>query len=444
MQEWLWQSASDLGRGIGDGEIDPVALARTYLETIDSHPFRDRIFTMVTHDRAMAEAEAAAERAKSGFRLSPLDGVPISWKDLFDTAGLPTEAGSALLKGRTPDRDAWVLRNATAMGLVCIGKTHMTELAFSGLGLNPVTQSPPCVNDHDAVSGGSSSGAATSVAFGLSACGIGSDTGGSVRLPSAWNDLVGLKTTAGRIPLTGVVPLAKTFDTIGPLARSVEDAAMMLAMLEGGEPADLRGATLKGKRFAALQTWVLDNVRPEPLAAYTQALERLQDAGAIIEPLDVPEVVDPMKQAAVLFAAEAYGEWRDEIEAQPDLMFARILDRFRGGATVSGPDYVSAWNVLNNARALWVERVSGCDAVLMPSSPILPPNAQRLIEDPEFFVTENLLALQNTRFGNLLGLCAVTMPTGVPSCGIMFAGLPMQEERLLRVVAAAEPVLQAG
>lgn len=444
MKDWLWQSASDLGRGIGNGSIDPVALTQTYLEAIDVHPLRDRIFTMVTHDRAMAEAEAAAERAKTGFRLSLLDGVPISWKDLFDTAGLPTEAGSALLKGRTPDRDAWVLRNATAMGLVCIGKTHMTELAFSGLGLNPVTQSPPCVNDADAVSGGSSSGAATSVAFGLAACGIGSDTGGSVRLPSAWNDLVGLKTTAGRIPLTGVVPLAKTFDTIGPLARSVEDAAMMLAMLEGGKPADLRGASLKGKRFAALQTVVMDNVRAEPLAGYNLALDKLRDAGAVIEPIEIPEIVGPMKQAAVLFAAEAYGEWRDEIEAQPDLMFARILDRFRGGANVSGPDFVDAWNVLNEARALWVQRVSGFDAVLMPSSPILPPNAKRLIEDPEFFVQENLLALQNTRVGNLMGLCAVTMPTGIPSCGIIFAGLPMQEERLLRVTAAAEPVLRAN
>ncbi|MEC8039703.1 MAG: amidase family protein, partial [Pseudomonadota bacterium] len=160
MDHWLKASAADLGRGIGSGEIDPVALTETYLTAIASHPFADRIYARVTADRAMAEAEAASARAKAGQRLSDLDGVPISWKDLFDSAGVATEAGSALLKGRTPEVDAPVLRNATALGLVCLGKTHMSELAFSGLGLNPVTATPPCVNDHDAVSGGSSSGAA--------------------------------------------------------------------------------------------------------------------------------------------------------------------------------------------------------------------------------------------------------------------------------------------
>ena len=145
-----------------------------------------------------------------------LDGVPISWKDLFDSAGVGTESGSDLLLGRVPDRDALVLRNATAMGTVCLGKTHMSELAFSGLGLNPVKETPPCVNDAEAVPGGSSSGAATSVAFGLAACGIGSDTGGSVRIPSAWNDLVGLKTTSGRVSLEGVVPLCLKFLALRP------------------------------------------------------------------------------------------------------------------------------------------------------------------------------------------------------------------------------------
>jgi aspartyl-tRNA(Asn)/glutamyl-tRNA(Gln) amidotransferase subunit A len=444
MQDWLWKSATELGRGIGEGTIDPVALTQTYLEAIDGHEFRDRIYSVVTHDRALAEAEAAAARAKAGFRLSPLDGVPISWKDLFDSAGTVTEAGSALLKGRVPDADAWVLRNATAMGLVCLGKTHMSELAFSGLGLNPVTETSPCVNDHAAVSGGSSSGAATSVAFGLAACGIGSDTGGSVRIPSAWNDLVGLKTTSGRIPLTGVVPLAKAFDTIGPLCRSVEDAAMMLAILEGGWPADLRGASLKGKRFAALQTTVLDNIRAEPLDAYNEAIAKMQDAGAIIEPLDIPEVVPAMQRAAPLFAAEAYGEWHDAIEAAPNLMFDRILERFRGGAALPAYEYTGAWTALNAAREQWIRRVSGFDAVLSPTSPILPPDAKRLIEDQEYYVSENLLALQNTRVGNLMGLCAVTLPTGVASCGITLYGLPMQEERLLRISSAAEVALRTG
>jgi aspartyl-tRNA(Asn)/glutamyl-tRNA(Gln) amidotransferase subunit A len=307
MQEWLKSSAADLGRGIAAGQIDPVVLTRTYLDAIATHPFADRIYARVTADRALAEAEAAAKRAEAGQRLSPLDGVPISWKDLFDSAGVATEAGSTLLKGRVPASDAPVLANATAQGMVCLGKTHMSELAFSGLGLNPVTATPPCVNDHDAVSGGSSSGAATSVAFGLAACGIGSDTGGSVRIPAAWNDLVGLKTTSGRIPLDGVVELCAQFDTIGPLGRSVEDAALMLAVLEGGMPADLRGATLKGRRFAVLQTVVLEDTRDVPMQAFNTAVEKLAEAGAKVVKIDAPEVAEAMALTGPLYTGEAYG-----------------------------------------------------------------------------------------------------------------------------------------
>ncbi|MCB1366250.1 MAG: amidase, partial [Rhodobacteraceae bacterium] len=157
-QEWLYLSASELGRCIGKGEIDPLRLTEVYLEAIDGHPLRDRIYARVTHDRALAEAGAASARAASGQRLGLLDGVPISWKDLFDTAGIGTEAGTAYFRGRVPERDAMVVQNATAAGLVCLGKTHMSELAFSGLGYNPITATPPCVNDEAAVPGGSSSG----------------------------------------------------------------------------------------------------------------------------------------------------------------------------------------------------------------------------------------------------------------------------------------------
>lgn len=444
MDHWLKASAAELGRGIGAGEIDPVALTEAYLTAIEAHPFRDRIYARVTSERALAEAEAAQARAKAGQRLSLLDGVPISWKDLFDTAGVATEAGSALLKDRVPERDALVLRNATALGLVCLGKTHMSELAFSGLGLNPVTATPPCVNDHDAVSGGSSSGAATSVAFDMAACGVGSDTGGSVRIPAAWNDLVGLKTTAGRVSLSGVVDLCAKFDTVGPLCRSVEDASLMLAALEGGKPADLQGATLKGKRLAVLQTVVLEDTREVPLNAFDTAVAKLVDAGAEIVKIEAPEVAEAMSLAGTLYTAEAYGRWGEVIEANPDLMFDRILERFRGGRSVGGPDYVRAWQKLEALRAIWNARVAGFDAVLCPTAPILPPKADRLMTDDQYYVTENLLALQNTRVGNLMGNCGVTLPTGVPSCGILLNGLPGQEERLLRIAAAAEAVLQAG
>src|SRR5210317_316866 len=248
MTDILQLTATELGEAIDKGDLGPVEITKTYLDAITAHPLSPRIYSELTQYRALAEAKDAEERARLMLRRSSLDGVPISWKDLYDTAGIKTEAGSLLLKGRVPSEDALVLKNATAMGAVCLGKTHMSELAFSGLGLNPRTATSPCVHDTDAVSGGSSSGAAASVAYGLAPVAIGSDTGGSVRIPSAWNDLVGLKTSSGRLSLKGVVPLVASFDTVGPLCRSVEDAALMLAVLEGGKAADLRGATLAGTR----------------------------------------------------------------------------------------------------------------------------------------------------------------------------------------------------
>lgn len=441
MKDWQWMSAADLGRGIGRGEIDPVALAEAFLAAIEDHPASGRIYSAVTADRALAEAGAARARAAADQRLGPLDGVPVSWKDLFDSAGVATEAGSALLKGRVPGRDARVLANATMAGLVCLGKTHMSELAFSGLGLNPKTATPPCVNDEAAVPGGSSSGAAASVAFSLAACGIGSDTGGSVRVPSAWNDLVGLKTTAGRLPLGGVVPLAARFDTVGPLARTVEDCALMLAALEGGRPADLRGAHLKGARLAVLETEVLDDLRDAPGAAFRSASERLQAAGAAVDRVAAPEVAEAMPMSGILYTAEAYGTWADVIEASPEKMFAPILQRFRQGREYSAADYVAAWHRLEALRGGWRIRFAGYDAVIMPTVPNLPPDAARLMEDDTYYVTENLMTLRNTRVANLMGLPAISLPTGVPSCGIMLCGAAFGEERLLRLAAAAEAAL---
>ncbi|MEM7753259.1 MAG: amidase family protein, partial [Pseudomonadota bacterium] len=305
MEDWLTQPAADLGRSIEAGDIDPRDLTETYLAAIEGHRFADRIYARLTADRARAEAEAASDRAKRGLRRSPLDGVPISWKDLYDTAGVATESGTALLQGRVPTKDAEVLTNATGAGLVCLGKSHQTELAFSGLGLNPVTASPPCVNDYDAASGGSSSGAGTSVAFGLAAIGIGSDTGGSVRIPAVWNDLVGLKTKHGRLSSKGVVPLCARFDTVGPLCRTVEDAALMLAALENGAAADLAGAYLSDVRLGVLRTQAFNKIEEAPLAAFDGAVKRLEAAGATVVDVDVPAVEEATVLGPTVFPAEA-------------------------------------------------------------------------------------------------------------------------------------------
>ncbi len=439
MEEWLSASAAELGRGIETGAIDPVGLTETYLAAIAKHPFSDRIFARLTEDRARAEAKAATDRAKSGLRRSPLDGVPISWKDLFDSAGTLTEAGSAFHKGRVPDVDARVLANATNAGLICLGKTHMTELAFSGLGLNPITASPPCVNDHEAVSGGSSSGAATSVAFNLSAAGIGSDTGGSVRIPAVWNDLVGLKTRHGRLSLEGVVPLCARFDTVGPLSRSVEDAGLLLAAMENGKAPDLQGASLAGARLAILQTRVFDGIEDAPRAAFGNAVRKIQDAGALIEEIDLPLVDEAAALAPTLYPAEAYATWRHRIDPDGDLMYPAVRRRFVQGTTISAADFIAGWQRLDLLRLEYLEKTAGYDAVILPSSPILPPKAEAVANDEDLFTERNLMALQNTRVGNLMGLAALTVPVGVPSCGIILQG-PL-EERLLRLGAAVEAAL---
>ncbi|MDM7932447.1 amidase family protein [Tabrizicola sp.] len=439
---WANMTASELGREIGNGRIHPVELAEAFLDAIDSHPLSPRIYTRTTAARARAEAMSAAARAKTGLRKGLLDGVPISWKDLFDTAGTATEAGSALLKGRTPARDAAVLETATLQGLVCLGKTHMSELAFSGLGLNPVTATPPCLNDDRAVPGGSSSGAAASVAFGLAPAAIGSDTGGSVRIPAAWNDLVGLKTTAGSLPLTGTVPLCGMFDTIGPLAHSVEDCAHILAALHGTRPTDLSGIDLSGLRLAVLETVALDDLRDRPAAGFDDAVTRLARNGAKIDRISVPELAEAMGLSAILFTAEAYGIWHDTIEKAPERMFPRILERFRSGANFTAMDYVAAWRRLHAIRAVWADLTAAFDAVILPTAPILPPDANRLMTDDAYYISENLLALRNTRIGNLMGLCALTLPTSQPSCGISLMAAPGAEARLLRLGAAAERALR--
>ncbi len=440
-KDWLTQSACDLGRGIARGEIDPLDLCRTYLDAIDAHPLRDRIYARVTADRAVAEAAEASRRAATGHRIGLLDGVPISWKDLFDTAGVATEAGSAYLKGRVPARDAEVLQNATRAGLVCLGKTHMSELAFSGLGYNPVTATPPCVNDANAVSGGSSSGAAASVAFGLAACGIGSDTGGSVRIPSAWNDLVGLKTTHGLLSVSGVVPLCATFDTVGPLCRSVEDAAYMLAALSGDRAADLTNADVTGRRFLVLETVGMEDLRDDPRVGFERAVRQITAAGGIVERGEITEVGEAIRLAPCLFTVDAYGCWRDVIEADPSLMFSEILERFRAGANFSGVDYVQGWSHLRELRKAFADKTKGYDSVILPSSCIMPPDMARLATDHEYYVSENLLALNNTRVANLMGLTALTLPTKTPSCGIMLMGAANSERKLLRLGAAVEAAL---
>ena len=427
----LPKTAADTGRAIASGALDARDVTAAYLDRMASHADTGRIYARTTKARAMAEAEAAASRAKAGLRRHALDGVPISWKDLFDSAGIATEAGSRLLAGRTPILDAKVLANATANGLVCLGKTHMTELAFSGLGLNPMTATPPNAIEAHRTPGGSSSGAAVSTKLGLAAAGIGSDTGGSVRIPAVWNNLVGLKTTVNALPMDGVVPLCASFDSIGPLCQSVEDAALLFHAM-GGAPADLGDVSLQGKRLLVCLPALEGCEAPIP-AAFEDALSRLAKAGAQIDRAALTMTNDALALSGLLFAPEAYAQWGEAIEANPDAMFANVRERFRGGIPVSAVDHLRGWARLRALRNAFQAATAGYDAVLAPTSPILPPDADRLMQDAAFFNERNLLALRNTRIGNLMGSCALTLPTGVDFCGLMVLARPHSEGALLRL-----------
>ena len=437
----LMNGAAALGRRIAEGELDPLDLAEAAIERIEGHPHGRRIFARLTPERAREEGAAASARARAGRRRGPIDGVPVSWKDLFDSAGVETASGSRLLEGRVPERDADVLAAATMAGAVCVGKTHMSELAFSGLGINPSTGTAPGAHGAHLAPGGSSSGAAASVAQGLAAAAVGSDTGGSVRLPAAWNDLVGFKPSFGALSTRGAVPLVERLDTVGPLTRTVEDAALLVEAMGGARAPDLRGADVSGARLAVLATVAMEDLAPRPAAAFEAACARLRRAGATVEVVDLPAVRDAMALSVPVYAGEAWAIWGARMEAAPGAVWAPIEARIRGGEGLSAAEFIGAWRTLRCLRADWRDAFAGFDAVITPTAPILPPAVADLLADAAAYAAANLAALRNTRIGNLMGCAGLSLPTGEPSCGLQALVPDGDDARLLRLGAGMERAL---
>jgi len=437
----LTLTAAELGWAIEVGKINPVDVTRAFLAQIEDSPYRDQIYCDVTVKRALEEAERASERARSGTRKSPLDGVPVSWKDLFDTAGSPTQGGSRLLEGRVPKTDCEVVRRATEAGMVCLGKTHLSELAFSGLGINPMTATSPNRYSEQTAPGGSSSGAASSVAFNLAPIAIGSDTGGSVRIPAAWNGLVGLKTTHGVVSLDGVIPLCSSFDTVGPLCRSVEDAGLMFEILSGRKINLTNSPDLSTLRVLVCKTAMLEQCEEIHLKAFEAALRQLQRAGVTIERGEIPEIEELASLAPILYPFEAYRQWGEKIEKSPEKMFEPVLNRFRGGKSVSPEQDANARGRMMEIRTIYEEATRNYNAILAPTTPNAAPQVKPLLDDHAQFWDVNLLTLSNTRIGNMLGICALTLPTGTQGAGLMLMASPNREELLLQMGMAMEPVV---
>lgn len=451
-EAWHDMTALELGAAIADGMIDPVALTEHFLDRIATDDPDHLVYLRLTPERARAEAEAARVRAQAGQRRGPLDGVPLSWKDLVDSAGVETNGAARALQGRVPAHDATLLARATRAGTVCLGKTNLTEFAFSGLGINTTYGTPPNAHDDDVarIPGGSSSGAAVSVARGLAPAGIGSDTGGSVRIPASLNGVVGLKTTAGDLTLDGILPLSPTLDTIGPLTRDVADANAVWSVLSGRKAADLSGASLKGKRFLAPTNGLWADVDPGIDRAVRTGVEALERAGATVawEQVDeIDQAVQIMGKGGGVVTVEAFACWGDLVEEKPDLIYANMLPRFRDGTKLAGYDLVRMQNELEAVQAVMYRRLAGWDAMIAPTVPMSPPPIADLIDDEGAYRKANRGTLRNTTPGNLLKLCALTLPCGHDDMGLP-AGLMVmqranQEASLLRLGKAIETALAA-
>jgi len=450
--EWHQLTALELGEEIQQGRIDPVDLTHYYLARIKEKDPDHVIYVRLTESRALAEAKDAALRAKAKTRRSLLDGVPISWKDLFDTAGVKTEAGVRLLEGRIPDHDALCLQRATMAGLVCLGKTNMPDLAFSGLGNNPWTGTGPNPFDteHDRVPGGSSAGAALSVYHGLAAAGIGSDTAGSVRIPAAWCGITGHKTTHGLIPLDGSVPLSPSQDTVGPLTRNIADANALTAIMANISPADLKGASLKGVRILRATTIFDDLVDPEIAHMIDEALAKLQAAGAtIIEGpvLAFKDVLDCCNENGYPGMLEGHALWGEAISKNPTGIFPAIGNRFLAAENFSADNALKLEFTLRRLRRDYLTQTAGFDLVAGATLPAIPPRLDELYADESYYLEQTLMSISLTRLGSLLGLCATTLPAGMAKgfpAGLMLMAPGGADAKLLRLSKAAEMALASG
>jgi aspartyl-tRNA(Asn)/glutamyl-tRNA(Gln) amidotransferase subunit A len=443
---------SDIGtlrRRLDAGETTSRVLCDEALARIDNPAGEGaRVFTEVYHAAARAAADAADAERRAGTPASPLAGLPVSIKDLFDVAGRTTRAGSVVLDGApAATADAAIVTRLRRAGAVIVGKTNMTEFAYSGLGVNPHYGTPRAPYDRAVgrIPGGSSSGAAVSVTDGMAVAAVGTDTGGSVRIPAALCGLTGFKPTARRVPLAGAYPLSFTLDSIGPLARSVADCAVVDAILAGEAPPVLEPRPVRGLRFLAPANHVRVALDGVVAAAFEAALAAVRAAGAIVDelPLKAFERLPALQGKVNITAVEAYW-WHREMLSKDEARYdPEIARRMHGGEGVTAADYLD----LLRGRAAFVDAVEtetrGYVALLWPTVAIVPPPIADVLTDSEAYARINALVLRNTSAVNVLDGCALSlpMPAGGAPAGLMVAARRGEDAALLRIAAAIETVL---
>ncbi len=433
------------------GEIDPVAEARQTLAAIAACD-DPAVFTATTPRRALHEAEASALRHREGRPRGLLDGIPMAWKDLFDLEGEVTRAGSRVLDEGPAPRDALLVQRLAEAGAVTVGKVNMTEFAYSGLGLNPHYGTPvnPWSRDEPRVPGGSSSGSGVAVARGLVPVAIGTDTGGSVRIPAAFNGIIGFKSSGGRWPMAGGFPLSLTLDTAGVLCPSVPDAIIVDAAARGLAMPNLGQHDLAGFRLVVPTNAVWEGVEHAVAANFEAALGRLAARGVRIDRRAVPAldaVLGLSARHGALAAFEAYQLHKDRLATDaPARMDRRVVARLRSGAAIG----VEAEAAIRAARPHLIADLAplfdGGTLVAFPTVPHVAPKIARLEADDDLFNVINLKTLRNTMLGNFLDWCGVSVPSGFDAQGLptafLLSGGPGQDTMLLAAARTAEPSIR--
>ncbi len=460
--ELAFASITELAGEIRAGALGPVELTQFFLERIQAFDDRLNAFMIVTPDRALASARAAAAALAGGVDLGPLQGIPLAVKDLFDVAGLPTTGGSILLRDNTAAIHATVVRRLLGAGAALVGKTHMVEFAFGGTGVNHHYGTPwnPWDADIQRLPGGSSSGSGVAVAAGLVPAALGTDTGGSVRIPASFCGLVGLKPTFGRISNAGVLPLDSTLDSTGTLTHTVEDAALLFSILAGpdnrdpdtlvpvGVPVlDELEADLTGLRLGFPREYFWDEVDPQVEAAVRATAQVFADLDVYVDEVSLSILDDlaHMRRGVNLTAVEAYLRWREALTSRPGEFDPAVAPRMLAGQDILATDYLQQQRAWATLRQRALPALDNVDFLVTPTTPFAAPPVDDVDVDDVFFQV-NALCLRNTAAVNQLGWCAVSLPCGFTDdelpVGLQLIGRPWDELRLLRLAHAFEQATQ--
>lgn len=444
-------TASALSQDLRSGRLDPVDLCDQVFARI-AEVGDPAIFTETLRPRAEAEARAARERLRSGNPASLLDGVPVAWKDLYDFKGRVTTAGSVVLASNSPAaQDAALVAAGARAGLVSVGALNMTEFAYSGIGLNPHFGTPrnPNGTGPARAPGGSSSASGVAVAAGIVPIAFGTDTGGSIRIPAAFNGVVGYKTSTGHYPMAGVFPLSRTLDTLGPLAHSVEDCVLADTVLRGLQAPEVHAASVEALDFVVPESVMLDGLSPAVAANFDATLARLDQAGARVRRIALPELaetLDLITRRAVLAAVEALDLHWDRLHG-PDAarMDARVVRRIMNAANTSAVDLTVLLRERKRLIAAVNDRIG--DALLIsPTTPVVAMPIAPLEADQDVFFQHNGLTLRNTSLGNFLDWCGLSIPNGVDAdqmpTGFMISAQYGRDRAVLAAGLAIEQIVR--